>query len=136
MVEVTPMVRSYKMLVLLAMLHSESISGEITIGQMVQNIRRIANRSAVLRDDLGQEHMESDLRLQRHLERNPIEAWTNTGSVRRGGATGTEKSYFEYREGIFRWVGGYLGIHRERFAELLRELVDWRLAEYLDRGRD
>ena len=134
MFEVTPMVRSYKMLVLLAMLHSESISGEITIGQMVQNIRRIANRSAVLRDDLGQEHMESDLRLQRHLERNPIEAWTNTGSVRRGGATGTEKAYFEYREGIFRWVGGDLGIHRERFAGLLRELVDWRLAEYLDRG--
>jgi superfamily II DNA or RNA helicase/diadenosine tetraphosphate (Ap4A) HIT family hydrolase len=136
MVEVTPMVRSYKMLVLLAMLHSESISDEITIDQMVQNIRRIANRSAVLRDDLGQEHMESDLRLQRHLERNPIEAWTNTGSVHRGGATGTEKAYFEYREDTFRWVGGNLGIHRDRFADLLRELVDWRLAEYLDRNKN
>jgi hypothetical protein len=112
------------MLVLLAMLQSESIPGEITIGQMVQNIRRMANRSAALRDDLGQEHLKSDLRLQRHLERNPIEAWTNAG-----------KAYFEYREGVFRWVGGDLGIHRERFAGLLRELVDWRLAEYLDRGR-
>jgi hypothetical protein len=84
----------------------------------------MANRSAALRDDLGQEHLKSDLRLQRHLERNPIEAWTNAG-----------KAYFEYREGVFRWVGGDLGIHRERFAGLLRELVDWRLAEYLDRGR-
>jgi hypothetical protein len=112
------------MLVLLAMLQSESIPGEITIGQMVQNIRRMANRSAALRDDLGQEHLKSDLRLQRHLERNPIEAWTNA-----------EKAYFEYREGVFRWVGGELGPHRERFAGLLRELVDWRLAEYLDRGR-
>jgi hypothetical protein len=36
---------------------------------------------------------------------------------------------------MFRWVGGELGPHRERFAGLLRELVDWRLAEYLDRGR-
>jgi hypothetical protein len=124
MVEVTSMVKSYKMLVLLAMLQSESIPGEITIGPMVQNIKRIANRSAALRDDLGQEHLKSDLRLQRHLERNPIEAWTNT-----------EKAYFEYREGIFRWLGGNLGPHRERFAGLLRELVDWRLAEYLDRGR-
>jgi hypothetical protein len=134
-IESTPMTKSYKMLVLLAMLQSESIPGEITIGQMVQNIRRIANRSAVLRADLGQEHMESDQKFQRHLERNPIAAWTNTGSVRRGGATGTEKAYFEYREGVFRWVGGELGPHRERFAGLLRELVDWRLAEYLDRGR-
>jgi hypothetical protein len=124
-IESTPMTKSYKMLVLLAMLQSESIPGEITIGQMVQNIRRIANRSAVLRADLGQEHLKSDLRLQRHLERNPIEAWTNTG-----------KAYFEYREGVFRWVGGDLGPHRERFAGLLRELVDWRLAEYLDRGRE
>jgi superfamily II DNA or RNA helicase len=123
--EVTPMEKSYKMLVLLAMLQSESIPDEITIGQIVQNIRRMANRSAALRADLGQEHLKSDLRLQRHLERNPIEAWTNTG-----------KAYFEYREGVFRWVGGDLGPHRERFAGLLRELVDWRLAEYLDRGRE
>jgi hypothetical protein len=123
-IESTPMTKSYKMLVLLAMLQSESIPGEITIGQMVQNIRRIANRSAALQDDLGQEHLKSDLRLQRHLERHPIEAWTNIG-----------KAYFEYREGIFRWLGGELGLHRERFAGLLRELVDWRLAEYLDRGR-
>jgi hypothetical protein len=123
-VESTKMTKSYKMLVLLAMLQSESIPDEITIGQMVQNIRRMANRSAALRDDLGQEHLKSDLRLQRHLERNPIDAWTNTG-----------RAYFEYREGVFRWVGGDLGPHRERFAGLLRELVDWRLAEYLDRGR-
>jgi hypothetical protein len=123
-IESTPMTKSYKMLVLLAMLQSESIPDEITIGQMVQNIRRMANRSAALRDDLGQEHLKSDLRLQRHLERNPIDAWTKP-----------DGAYFEYREGIFRWVGGELGPHRERFAGLLRELVDWRLAEYLDRGR-
>jgi hypothetical protein len=44
--------------------------------------------------------------------------------------------YFEYREGVFRWVGSDLGPHRARFAELLRELVDWRLAKYLDRGKE
>jgi hypothetical protein len=59
------------------------------------------------------------------LERNPIEAWNKP-----------DGAYFEYREGVFRWVGGDLGPHRERFAGLLRELVDWRLAEYLDRGRE
>jgi hypothetical protein len=125
MVEVTSMVKSYKMLVLLAMLQSESIPDEITIGQMVQNIRRMANRSAALRDDLGQEHLKSDSKLRRHMEVNPIKAWTKP-----------DGAYFEYREGVFRWVGGDLGPHRERFAGLLRELVDWRLAEYLDRGRE
>jgi hypothetical protein len=125
MFEVTPMVKSYKMLVLLAMLQSESIPDEITIGQMVQNIRRMANRSAALRDDLGQEHLKSDSKLRRHMEVNPIKAWTKP-----------DGAYFEYREGVFRWVGGDLGPHRERFAGLLRELVDWRLAEYLDRGRE
>lgn len=129
-VEVTPIVKSYKMLVLLSLLQSDlqpSDTGTIEIGisAMVQAVRRMADRSAALRTDLGEEHLESDAKLQRHLERNPINAWTNPN----GG-------YFEYREGVFRWFGGDLGIHRDRFAGLLRELVDWRLAEYLDREKE
>ncbi|MCY3006965.1 MAG: DEAD/DEAH box helicase family protein [Planctomycetota bacterium] len=107
-VEVTPMVRSYKMLVLLAMLQSDLQPSDT--GTMA---------------DLGEEHLESDAKLRRHLESNPIKVLTKP-----------DGGYFEYREGVFRWVGGDLGIHRDRFAGLLRELVDWRLAEYLDRGRE
>jgi hypothetical protein len=70
------------------------------------------------------------------LERYPIDVLTKSGSARRNAALDVEKIYFKYREGIFRWVGGDLGIHRDRFAGLLRELVDWRLAEYLDRGKE
>ena len=130
MVEITAMVKSYKMLVLLSLLQSDlqpSDTGTIEIGvsAMVQAVRRMADRSAALRTDLGEEHLESDAKLQRHLERNPINAWTNP-----------DVGYFEYREGVFRWFGGDLGIHRDRFAGLLRELVDWRLAEYLDRGKE
>ena len=77
--------------------------------------------------------MGSDTKLQRHLENNPIKAWTNSGSVRRNGALDTDKIYFEYREGIFSWAGVDLGPHRARFAELLRELVDWWMAEFIDR---
>jgi len=140
-VEKTAMTKSYKMLVLLALLQSDARprdneSMEIGISAMVQAVRRMAERSAVLRDDLGEEHLESDAKLRRHLEANPIKAWTNSGSARRNGALDTDKIYFEYREGVFRWVGGDLGPHRARFAELLRELVDWRLAEYLDRGKE
>jgi hypothetical protein len=126
-IEVTIMVKSYKMLVLLAMLQSESCTlggGGIEIKEMVQLVRRMAERSSVLRDDLGEKHLKNDLKLRRLLERYPIDVLTNP-----------DGAYFEYREGVFRWVGGNLGPHRARFAELLRELVDWRLAEYLDRGR-
>ncbi|MBU6387177.1 MAG: DEAD/DEAH box helicase family protein, partial [Planctomycetes bacterium] len=139
-VEKTAMTKSYKMLVLLALLQSDPQphdpkAMEIAIGPMVQAVRRMADRSSVLRDDLGAEHLESDAKLQRHLENNPIKAWTNSGSARRSAGLDTDKIYFEYREGVFRWIGGDLGPHRARFAELLRELVDWRLAEYLDRGK-
>jgi hypothetical protein len=140
-VETTAMTKSYKMLVLLALLQNEpqprdNESMEIGIGPMVQAVRRMADRSSVLRDDLGAEHLESDTKLQRHLEKYPIDRWINSGSVRRNASAGNDKVYFEYREGVFRWVGGDLGPHRARFAELLRELVDWRLAEYLDRGKE
>lgn len=149
--ETTSMTKSYKMLVLLALLQSdplqsgilsgETVQGgtgplEIGISAIVQAVRRMADRSAALRTDLGEEHLESDSKLRRHMEVNPIKAWTNPGSARRNGTGGTDKAYFEYREGVFRWVGGDLGPHREPFAGLLRELVDWRLAEYLDRGRE
>ncbi len=137
-IETTAMTKSYKMLVLLAMLQSESFTvggGEIEINEMVQLVRRMAERSSVLRDDLGAEHLKSDAKLRRHLEKYPIDKWINPGSVRRGAAGGSDQVYFEYRDGIFRWIGGDLGPHGARFAELLRELVDWRLAEYLDRGK-
>jgi superfamily II DNA or RNA helicase/diadenosine tetraphosphate (Ap4A) HIT family hydrolase len=137
-VEKTAMTKSYKMLVLLALLQSDARprdneSMEIGISAMVQAVRRMAQRSAVLREDLGEEHLESNTKLQRHLENNPIKAWTNSGSARRNGALYTEKIYFEYREGVFSWAGADLGPHRARFAELLRELVDWWMAEFIDR---
>jgi superfamily II DNA or RNA helicase/diadenosine tetraphosphate (Ap4A) HIT family hydrolase len=137
-VEKTAMTKSYKMLVLMALLQSGSQSRdtgpfEMGIGAMVQAVRRMADRSAVLREDIGEEHLESDAKLRRHLAANPIKAWTNSGSVRRNGAAGNDKVYFEYHEGIFRWVGSDLGPHRARFAELLRELVDWWMAEFIDR---
>ncbi|MCY3007949.1 MAG: DEAD/DEAH box helicase family protein, partial [Planctomycetota bacterium] len=99
-VEITAMVKSYKMLVLLSLLRSDlqpSDTGTIEIGisAMVQAVRRMADRSAALKADLGEEHLESDAKLRRHLESNPIKVLTKP-----------DGGYFEYREGVFRWVGG------------------------------
>jgi hypothetical protein len=71
--------------------------------------------------------LESDQRLRKHLESNPIQAWI-------GQASGRGKAYFEYEGEEFRWQGPSDIADRERFGILVRELVEWRLAEYLDRN--
>jgi superfamily II DNA or RNA helicase len=126
-IESTSMTKSYKMLVLLAMLQLDRWPGSIRIEELCQAVRRMVGRSSALQADIGQEHLESDQRLRRHLESNPIRAWA-------GQASGRGKAYFEYTDGEFRYLGPSDGIDRERFGALVRELVEWRLAEYLDRS--
>jgi hypothetical protein len=126
-IESTSMTKSYKMLVLLAMLQLDRMPGSVTIGELCQAVRRIASRSSVLRADIGDKHLESDQRLRKHLESNPIQAWI-------GQASGRGKAYFEYEGEEFRWQGPSDIADREHFALLVRELVEWRLAEYLDRS--
>jgi hypothetical protein len=126
-IESTSMTKSYKMLVLLAMLQLDRMPGSIRIEELCQAVRRIASRSSVLRADIGDKHLESDQRLRKHLESNPIQAWI-------GQASGRGKAYFEYEGEEFRWQGPSDIADREHFALLVRELVEWRLAEYLDRN--
>jgi hypothetical protein len=126
-IESTSMTRSYKMLVLLAMLQLDRMPGSIRIEELCQAVRRMAIRSSALRADIGESHLESDQRLRRHLEIYPIQKWTGPGS-------GRGKVYFEYTEGEFRYLGPSDIVDREHFGMLVRELVEWRLAEYLDRS--
>ncbi|MFM8359243.1 MAG: DEAD/DEAH box helicase, partial [Verrucomicrobiota bacterium] len=132
--EVTPMSRSYKMLLLLAWIEAAAEAGDTTfpgaigIGRLVQSVRRLASRSSVLQKDLRPSH-ESDTRLRRHLEGNPIAAWTDgkgTGGV----------SYFQY-DGKTLWTRPLLNLTDPEAARCFREwaveLAEWRLAEYLGR---
>ena len=122
--ETTQMTKSYKMLVLQAMLNEDCFPGEITLEQLTQAVARLARRSANLRADISEEIDDLD-KLGKLLERNPIDAWC-------GGKGTGKKAYFRYEEGVFRSVG-VEGGEREAFQELVREIVDWRVGEYLDR---
>jgi hypothetical protein len=124
--ETTPMTRSFKMLVLRAMLEADPFPGEVTVQELTAGIRRVARRSAALQRDLGVS-VDDDSALQSLLERNPIEAWVG------GKGTGGSE-YFSYSAETFRTTFDVNPGQREAFAELVRELVDWRLAEYLDRS--
>lgn len=124
--EITPMTKSYKMLLLLAMLNADKLPGPIGIDELVRSFARLARRNAVLRADVG-DSLEDPVRLRQHLEKNPIEAWA-------GGRGTSGTRYFVYGNGALRTTFDVEPEHRQAFQELVREIADWRLGEYLDRG--
>jgi superfamily II DNA or RNA helicase/diadenosine tetraphosphate (Ap4A) HIT family hydrolase/HKD family nuclease len=123
--EVTPMTKSYKMLVLMAMLSRESFPGEISIADLASGVQHFAQRSSLLADDLGTAVNNRD-ELVRLLEQNPISAWCD------GRGTG-QTSYFDYEDGVFKTKFSVQEEHAQALAELTRELCDYRLAQYLGR---
>ena len=124
--ESTPMTKSFKMLTLMGMLNRDALPGKIDIADLTSEFRRIARRSETLRDDVG-ENLEDDSRLKSLIEKNPIEAWC-------GGKGTGGRSYFQYDDAEFSTDFSLASECRDDFQNLVRELVDWRLAEYLERG--
>ena len=125
--EKTQMTRSYKMLVLLAMLHADRFPGELTLDVLTEHVRLLASRSAVLQKDLNVP-LDAVETLKRKLIENPIKAWT--GGKGTGGA-----AYFTREGEVFRTTFNLPADEREAFVGFVQELADWRLAEYLERGR-
>ncbi|MCB9725547.1 MAG: DUF3427 domain-containing protein [Spirochaetaceae bacterium] len=123
--ESTAMTRSYKMLVLLAMLEEEQFPGRITIGELTSAVERVARRSPALVADVGAS-IESQDELRRHLEANPIAAWA-------GGRGTAGRQYFAYRDDTFESTFDIPAGQVEDFRNLVRELAEFRLAEYLMR---
>ncbi len=121
--EKTRMVKSYKMVVLQALLSRGVFPGELGIEELTRAFRKIALRSAKLQQDVGA-HLESEGKLLNMLKENPIRAWC-------GGKGTGGRSYFQYEDGIFRGVG-FQG-DAKVLAGLTRELVEWRLGDYLDK---
>lgn len=124
-VETTQMTKSFKMLTLLAMLNRNAIPGEISIADLVSEFRRVARRSDKLRADVG-DALEDDKPLRKLILENPVAAWSG------GRGTGGSK-YFTCDRATFRSALNVPPQYREEFQSLLRELVDWRLAQYLRR---
>lgn len=123
--ETTPMTKSYKMVVLLAMLNENCLPGTVSIDDLARTVSQLARRSARLQADFGAALADPQA-LKRHLEINPIAAWS-------GGAGTHGVAYFAYEAGRFSSRFDLPSPQRDAFQELVRELVDWRLAEYLQR---
>lgn len=120
--EVTPMSKSFKMLVLLGALNEDKFPGEIDIGALSRAVRRIAARSRELRAEFG-DAFEDEQAFRRTLERNPISAWI-------GGQGTGGRSYFKYENQKFASTFTASDTQRGALQDLARELAEWRLADY------
>jgi superfamily II DNA or RNA helicase len=126
--EATRMTRSFKILTLLALLDEDQLPGSLEIEALESGFRRQAERSAKLREDVGAA-LANRSSLIRMLESNPINAWTSDGNS-------SQKTFFAYRD---RRLASKISVApelRSAFQELVLELADWRLAEYLNRSGD
>jgi len=120
------MTRSFKMLVLLAMLNEDALPDPgIQIDKLAEEFKKLVSRSSRLIADVGIDLDDAD-GLRRYLEVNPIAAWTGPSAM-------ADAVYFAFDAGTFRFVQSISSGAREGFQELVRELADWRLAEYMSR---
>jgi hypothetical protein len=126
--EITGMVKSYKMIVLQALLDRGAMPGPgLAIESLLEEFRRIVGRSAALTKDVSAP-LGDRRALRRLLEQQPIKAFTET-------LTGGEIPAFEYEQGVLRYRSSVAEQHVEAFRQLVREIAEWRLAQYLARGR-
>jgi hypothetical protein len=123
--ETTQMTRSFKMLVLQAMLARDALPGELALTDLARQFALLASRSARLRAEVAAD-LDDEGKLLAYLKRHPIAAWT-------GGKGTGDRAFFACEGQVFRSIFSVTPASREAFRALVRELVEWRLADYLRR---
>ncbi len=121
--ERTPLTRSYKIAVLLGMMAVEALPGSITMNELAGQIAKLASRLPKVREDFSVD-LDDTQGLHRLLVENPVRAFVNAEGT--GG-----NRYFHFEED--RFSSTFDVDDPSAFRDLLREILDWRLAQYLDR---
>ena len=124
--ESTPMTKSFKMLTLLSMINLDACPGTVGITELTEEFRRLAQRHPSFREDT-KEYLGDRSHLKSMIESNPIAAWC--GGKGTGGT-----AYFQYSNSQFSTAFPAHETGRLGFQHLVREIAEWRLAEYADRG--
>ncbi len=123
----TQMSRCYKMLLVQAMQREGVFPGAIEVNQLAERIAQLASRNPSLRRDISAD-LANKTELRRMIEKGPIDAW-----VEGRGTNGSR--HFAYQDGIFATTFDATGLQRQNLNDLVEEIVDWRLADYLGRDR-
>jgi hypothetical protein len=119
----TSMTRSYKMLLVRAMQRSRTFPGSIGVGRLTDEITQLAARNPTLRRDISAD-LSNKVELRRMIEKGPIDAWAE------GRGSGGRR-YFTYENGVMSTTFDAAGVQRQRLNDLVEEIIDWRLADYL-----
>ena len=123
-IEKTEIVRSYKIVLLLAMLGSDAFGAEISLEELTDRVAALARKVHRLQLDFSVDLTDLQA-LKRLLVRNPIDAFMSakgTGGVQ----------YFKFDGERFGFA--FEIPDQTAFATLLREILDWRLAQHLSRS--
>jgi len=119
-IEQTSMTRSYKMLVLRAMLDSGAFPGPASLQDLAADVAVMASRDRRLADDMGLETVDVK-RVKTLLKKN-------AATYLSGKASGAHFRFNDEALSVPLLLGS---AHCESIASLLREIVDWRLEAYL-----
>ena len=133
-VEQSRMERSYKMLVLEAMLEEGALPGVIRTDVLAARLERIAERSPFLRQELAATMRESAGTVAAMLRSNPLRAWTGTKRGEGSDFFEMNGDRFATKFGVGAGASAMGSGDRETLPVLTRELVEWRMAEYLARA--
>ena len=126
LIEKTAMTKSFKMLTLLAMLDADAMPGSVSLDDLAAGIEIHAVGNLILEADFGKERLASHSQLKRLLKENPIKAWI-------GGNTAKPSPYFKFDDDQFSANFEIDDSLMGYFENMAQELVDWRIAEYLQR---
>lgn len=132
-IEKTPMTKSYKMILLKAMLELDGFLKPTTTEIIARKSFEIIKRHRPLQYDLPEEFKDINKLNQSDLSKwhsywkgNPINAWI-------GGNRNTGYFYFELNDGIFKFKDNLFKIDFDVFEDMVQELIDYRLLQYESR---
>ncbi|MBK8974857.1 MAG: DUF3427 domain-containing protein [Planctomycetes bacterium] len=119
----TPMQRSHEMMVLSAMLELGRLPGEVAVGELAERFERAVGRVELLRSE-WQASVSAGRSAEAVLKSEPLRAWAGTERA-------AEPEWFALSGDRFGTRFDVAGEDVAVFEELARELIDWRLAEYV-----
>jgi len=123
-IEKTELTRSYKLITMLALLDEEALQSRCSVDEIVERVGRFVSRINKLQQDFSVD-LADQIALKALLLKYPIDALTRLRD------SNGDAYFILDRE--------HLGLARppqdkEAFGNLLREILDWRLAQYLSRS--
>lgn len=125
--ETTRMEKSYKMALLMGMLLAGQAPGKIELTQLARAVTTVLLEDPRLRGDFPSDMVDgSDVAIKKltaHLRRNPVHYLT----------TGPSRDHFRLLGDTFQVRVDVTDAGRPHFVELVTEVLEWRVEEYLQR---